>query len=265
VTEFSTDTEPASCGTTCATHEIWEAIDHLVRLITPDQALPVDDRLEQLGLATLQSIIAEQHAQIGVQQRHIALLTSQVTNQAMALERLQSDVGRLLACVDMRPRLVGGRLPALSEITQLRVQIFHTPDLSPVARKAKTVWSLRMTVWINGVRAAEEIKGVQLYSCREFAQKVANLRGETPASTKEFAEEYEDRDPEDLLVGMLRAKTRGKGTPYIADQFCVLRHHLTEFPVVGVSIGGESVTLQRFRPAAGTKQGRAKWWDEWVR
>jgi hypothetical protein len=122
-----------------------------------------------------------------------------------------------------------------------------------------------MTVWINGVRAAEEIKGVQLYSCREFAQKVANLRGETPASTKEFAEEYEDRDPEDLLVGMLRAKTRGKGTPYIADQFCVLRHHLTEYPVVGVSIGGESVTLQRFRPAAGTKQGRAKWWDEWVR
>ena len=145
----------------------------------------------------------------------------------MALERLQSDVGRLSACVDMRPHLVGGRLPALSELTQLRVQIFHTPDLSPTARKAKTVWSLRITVWINGVRAAEEIKGVQLYSCREFSQKVANLRGDVPTEPRSSPSGL-DRDPEDMLVGMLRAKTRGKGTPYIADQFCVLLYHLTE-------------------------------------
>ena len=55
------------------------------------------------------------------------MLTAQTTNQQMALERLQGDVARLLACVDMRPHLIGGRLPARSEMTQLRVQIFHTP------------------------------------------------------------------------------------------------------------------------------------------
>ena len=265
MTDLSIDTEPAGCGATCAAHEIWEAIDHLVRLIAPDDPASLEHRLGQLGLSTLYNIIAEKLTQIDLQQQHIALLTAQLTNQVMALERLQSDVGRLSACVDMRPHLVGGRLPALSEMTQMRVQIFHTPDLPPTARKAKTVWSLRMTVWINGVRAVEEIKGVQLYSCREFAQKVANLRGEVPDRTKEFAEQYGTSDPDDLLVGMLRAKTRGKGTPYIADQFCVLRHHLTQFPAVGVSIGGEIVKFEKFRPAAGTKEGRAKWWDEWVR
>jgi hypothetical protein len=265
MTHFSGDPEPAGCGTTFATHEVWEAIDHLMRLISPDHPPSLEYRLEQLGLATLLRVIAEQQTQIDVQQRHIVSFMSTVTNQDMALERLQSDVGKLLACVDMRPRLLNGRLPALSELTQMRVQIFHTPDLPPAARKAKTVWSLRMTVWIHGVRAVEEIKGVQLYSCREFAQKVANLRGAVPCQTRKFAEEYEDRDRDDMLVGMLRAKTRNRGTPYIADQFCVLLHYLTNSPEVGISIGGESVTLQKFRPAAGTKQGRAKWWDEWVR
>jgi hypothetical protein len=164
MTDFPVDPEPAGCGTTFAAREVWGAIDQLMRLISPDHPLSLEYRLEQLGLATLLSVIAEQQTQIDVQQRHIASFMSKVTNQDMALERLQSDVGKLLACVDMRPRLVGGRLPALSELTQMRVQIFHTPDQPPAARKAKTVWSLRITVWINGVRAVEEIKGVQLYS-----------------------------------------------------------------------------------------------------
>ena len=136
----------------------------MTRLIMPDHPLPAERRLAQLGLSTLHSIICEQQTQIAVQQQRIALLTAQTTNQQMALERLQGDVAGLLACVDMRPHLVGGRLPAVSEITQLRVQIFHTPGLSPAERKAKTEWSLRFTVWINGMRANEEIKGVPTLS-----------------------------------------------------------------------------------------------------
>ncbi len=222
-------------------------------------------RLEQLGLASLESIICEQQTQIAGQQQRIAMLTAQTTTQQMALERLQHDVGRLLACVDMRPHLIGGRLPARSEITQLRVQIFHTPDLSLAERKAKTEWSLRLTVWVNGVRANEEIKGVQLYPGREFAQKVAKLRGDVPDLTRAYAEQTADRDPGDLLIGMLRAKTRGKGTPYISDQVCLLRHHLSDEPMVGIFIDGEVMEFQNFRPATGTKAGHAKWWDEWVR
>ena len=187
---FDRRPSPAGSGRTCAADEIWEAIGCVTRLLMRQiiQFRP-GCGWSNWVFPAWQSIICEQQTQIAIQQQHIALLTAQTTNQQMALERLQSDVGRLLACVDMRPHLIGGRLPALSEMTQLRVQIFHTPDLSPAERKAKTEWSLRFTVWINGVRAAEEIKGVQLYPGREFAQKVAKLRGEVPDLTKAYAEQ----------------------------------------------------------------------------
>jgi hypothetical protein len=265
LTDSPLDAAPVRCGKSCRTDETLEAIGCMAQRLTLDSPVPTERRLEQLGLSSLETIIGEQQEQIAVQQQRIALLTAQTTNQQMALERLQSDVGRLLACVDMRPHLIGGRLPALCEMTQLRVQIFHTPGLSPAERKAKTEWSLRLTAWVNGVRAAEEIKGVQLYPGREFAQKVANLRGDVPDQTKFFAQEAAYNDPEDLLIGMLRAKTRGKGTPYIADQVCLLRDHHSDSPMVAISIGNEDVVFQSFRPAAGTKLGRAKWWDEWVR
>jgi hypothetical protein len=103
-----------------------------------------------LGIAVGGNIISEQQAQIGAYRRQVALLTSQVTNHEMVLERLQSDVSRLLASIEMRPHRIGGRLPALSDITQLKVQIFHTPDLPLKERKVKTEWTLRLTVWING-------------------------------------------------------------------------------------------------------------------
>ena len=262
-----TDSSLASArgGNPCTNDEILEAIRCVTQLLLPDDPVPIGKRLEQFGLSDLEYIIGDQQEQIIIQRQRIALLTAQTTNQQMALERLQSDVGRLLESVDMRPRLLGGRLPALCEITQLKVQIFHTPVLSPVERKAKTEWSLRLTVWVNGVRAVEEIKGVQLHPGREFVQKVAKLRGDIPDKTKDFAEASADYNPEELLIGMLRAKTTGKGTPYIADQVCMLCHHLSDSPVVTILIANEEVKLQNFRPAAGTKPGRAKWWDAWVR
>jgi hypothetical protein len=95
------ETGPAGSGDTCTTDDIWEAIGHVTRQIMPDHPIPVERRLEQLGLSALQSIISEQQAQITIQQQRIALLTAQTTNQQMALQRLQGDVARLLACVDM--------------------------------------------------------------------------------------------------------------------------------------------------------------------
>ena len=237
----------------------------MMRLISPDDELPLDHRLEQLGLDALRDIITTQHEQITVQQRHIALLTAQTTNQQMALDRLQIDVGLLMAAVDMRPHLIGGRLPAKSEITQLKEQIFHSPDLPLNERKAKTEWSLRLTVWINGLRAIEEIKGVQLYSGEQFAEKVAGLAGEVPEFTRDVARHLADHDDGDVLVGMLRAKTRGKGTPYIRNQLCILSGHLDDAPQVIVLLGGEEIRIKSFRPAAGMKAGHAKWWGEWSR
>jgi uncharacterized coiled-coil protein SlyX len=132
-----TDAEPKGCGRTQDSAELWTAIREMMRLISPDEELPVDHRLEQLGLCTLRDIITAQHEQIAVQQRHIALLTAQTTNQQMTLDRLQTDVGLLMAAVDMRPHLIDGRLPAKSEISQLKVQIFHSPDMSVSERKCQ--------------------------------------------------------------------------------------------------------------------------------
>jgi hypothetical protein len=259
------DAEPTGCGRTDDARAVWDAIGNLMKLISPDDEVPVERRLEQLGIGRVGNIITEQQVLIGAYQRQIALLTSQVTNQEMVQQRLQSDVSRLLASIEMRPHLIGGRLPALSEITQLKVQIFHTPDLPLKERKAKTEWTLRLTVWINGLRAVEEIKCVKLYSGRRFAQSVHNLIGEVPAETKGVAEQFASEDGEDLLVGMLQARTRGKGTPYIADQLCVLQNHLIDDPQVFVSIADENIKISNFRPAAGSKQGHAKWWGEWAR
>jgi hypothetical protein len=183
----------------------------------------------------------------------------------MMLDRLQFDVGQLMVCVDMRPHLDDGRLPAKRDISMLKVQIFHSPNLSLNDRKAKTEWSLRITVWVNGLRAVEEIKGVQLYSCKQFAVKVADLVGDVPDFTRDFAERFADRDDEAIMAGMLRAKTRGKGTPYIRDQLCILGGHLDDTPEVVLSLAGEEIAIDKFRPAAGTKPGHAKWWGEWSR
>jgi hypothetical protein len=263
--DICTDAEPAGYGKTDEARAIWDAIGHMMRLISPDDEVPIERRLEQLGISVIGNIITEQQVLIGSYQRQIALLTSQMANQEMVLERLQSDVSRLLTSIEMRPHLIGGRLPALQEITQLKVQIFHTPDLSPKERKAKTEWTLRLTVWINGLRAVEEIKCVRLYSGRRFAESVDVLKGEVPAGTKEFAERFASEDSGDLLVGMLQAKTRSRGTPYIADQLCVLQHHLHGDPQVFVSIADESIGISNFQPAAGTKDGHAKWWGDWTR
>jgi hypothetical protein len=143
--------------------------------------------------------------------------------------------------------------------------IFHTPDRPVKERKAKTEWTLRLTVWINGLRAVEEIKSVRLYSGNRFAESVGGLKGEVPAGTKQLAERFANEDSEGFLVGMLQARTRGKGTPYIADQLCVLMHHLNDDPQVLISVADETIKIGNFRPAAGTKNGHAKWWGEWTR
>lgn len=265
MSDICADAEPVGYGRTFDATEISEPLGKMARLMSPDDGVPFERRLEQLGLRTLAEIITEQHTQINIQQRRIALLTSQVTNQQMVLERLQNDVGGLMASAQLQPHLIGGRLPDLPEITQVKVQIFHSPDLLPKDRRAKTEWSLRLTVWVNGLRAAEEIKGVQLFNCKQFADTVAALTGDIPDATRMFAERFANTDSEKVLVGMLRAKTRRKGTPYIRDQFCVLHDHWIDSPTVMVSICGEYIEVSHFRPGAGTKEGHAKWWGEWSR
>jgi hypothetical protein len=265
LSDICADAESVGYGRTLDATEISEPLGKMVRLISPEDEVPIERRLEQLGLRALAEIITEPHTQINIQQRRIALLTSQVANQQMVLERLQSNVGGLMASAQLQPHLIGGPLPNLPEITQLKVQIFHSPDLLPKDRRAKTEWSLRLTVWVNGLRAAEEIKGVQLFNCKQFADKVAALIGDVPGLTRTIAERFVSKHSDEALIGTLRAKTKGKGTPYIRDQFCVLHGHWTDTPTVMVSICGEYIEVSHLRPGAGTKAGHAKWWGEWSR
>jgi hypothetical protein len=235
----------------------------VARPIGPSVCNTLDQRLEELGLLSLVEVIHDQQEQIKVQQQHILRLTSEVTTQQMLVESLQSNVTALLASTEMKPHLVGGRLPAVSEITRLRVQVFHSPGLQANDRKAKTEWTLRLTVWINGLRAAEEITCVRLYPPKRFSQIVHHLGGEVPTITMGLADLAADKDNDVGLFGMLQAKTFRKGTPYIRDQICYLQDYLTDDPEVVIAIGKDMIKITKFRPAAGTKEGRAKWWAEW--
>jgi hypothetical protein len=138
LSDICADAESVGYGRTLDATEISEPLGKMVRLISPEDEVPIERRLEQLGLRALAEIITEPHTQINIQQRRIALLTSQVANQQMVLERLQSNVGGLMASAQLQPHLIGGPLPNLPEITQLKVQIFHSPDLLPKDRRAKT-------------------------------------------------------------------------------------------------------------------------------
>jgi hypothetical protein len=96
------DAEPAGCGRTDDAGDVWKAIGHVMRLVSPDDEVAIERRLEQLGISVLGNIITEQQVQISSYHRQIVLLTSQVATQEMALQRLQSDVSRLLACIMQR-------------------------------------------------------------------------------------------------------------------------------------------------------------------
>ena len=77
---------------------------------------------------------------------------------------LMRRVGRLEHLLASMPTMEDGKLPPKADISQLWCQIFYKPDLTAKQRKTKTVWSLRLTVWIRRQRVKREINATVI-SC----------------------------------------------------------------------------------------------------
>jgi len=209
--------------------------------------------LEQLlsGRATPNSLLERRHA---TKQRDAAQIREFHTMQAnpdlaavidriTTLEAKNEDLIRRVSMLEAQsatqPRLDGGKLPPKSDITQLWVQVFHSPNLTAKERKTKGEWSLRLTVWVANMRVKREIN-VRLYPADQFYRQAMN-RPQLPDTTHVWASalQYEV----DVLAGMLVATTQGKGRPFIDSQFCVLAGHLVDTPHIDLIIGDDTISL----------------------
>jgi hypothetical protein len=174
------------------------------------------------------------------------------------IDQLRADMNVLLAKQPFT--LDGGKLPSRADMSRLECQIFHTPDLVADAKKRKTVWSLKLQVWAGTRRATTDVD-VALYPGEQFYRAVMACTT-VPKSLDELANAIQHND--DVLAGMLRGKTYKKGAPYITTQFCVLAGHLDGNPMVHVMADEQLIEFDGFRPGAGTKAGRAKWYADVV-
>jgi hypothetical protein len=178
--------------------------------------------------------------------QHITVLEHRITT-------LEAQIAHQPVMLD------GGKLPPMSIITRLECQIFHTPNLSANQRKAKTEWSLRLTVWIADKRAKPDIN-VRLFGGDRFYQQ-AMERNPLPETLSNFATKF--RGDDTVLLGMLQVATKGHGSPYLADQFCLLRGHQIGAPQVAIVIGEDLLQLDTYRSAKGVKAGHAIWYLDW--
>jgi hypothetical protein len=182
-----------------------------------------------------------------------------VMGRMTTLEAMNEDLIRRVAMLEAQtatqPLLDGGRLPAMADITQLWIQVFHSPNLTAKERKTKGEWSLRLTIWVANKRVKREIN-VRLYPADQFYRQAMN-RPQLPDTTNVWASalQYEA----DVLAGMLVATTQGKGRPFIDSQFCVLAGHLVDIPHIDLIIGDDTISLDAVRPSKGT----SLWFFDW--
>jgi signal transduction histidine kinase len=108
---------------------------------------------------------SQQNSLPDVAQPDVAALLEMIQRQADDI----SDLTRRLILLEAKQPLMlaGGRLPSLSELSKLEVQIFYRPELAITRHKRKTEWSLRLTAWIGGRRAKPDIN-VALYPGSQF-------------------------------------------------------------------------------------------------
>jgi hypothetical protein len=127
--------------------------------------------LEQIldGRATPDSLLERRHATrqrdtrqlLEFRAMHAIPDLAVVMDRMTSLEAMNEDLIRRVAMLEAQtatqPVLDGGKLPPKSDITQLWVQVFHSPNLTAKERKTKGGWSLRLTVWISNQRVKREI------------------------------------------------------------------------------------------------------------
>jgi hypothetical protein len=182
---------------------------------------------------------------------------------------LREQVASLMRAAKLRPELPQCILPANDKIGKLDAQVFYTPNLSSDAKKRRTVWSLRLTVWIGEVKAKDEIN-VNLFPRPQWVGMIERLPGSLPEHTKRVTNTFDD---EEAWFGFVRAKTNRKGSPYVRHQFCVVlglpevvvpdsRPEPPDALRLMICNGDYWWPFKEWRIAAGEKREKALWWGE---
>jgi hypothetical protein len=237
-----------------------EIVEGLIALFDAHQ-----QKFEKLEIALSESQQTIQRLEQDVQ-RVLQRGVVQQANRELELEQIKGEIESLKLLTSVRgPTLDGGKLPPYHTISNISAQVFHTPDV-PSKAKWKSVWSLRLTVYVGGQRCAEEIN-VALHQRDDFARRLKRSKGDVPATLRELLE----KGYPDLWLGLIRQHTFRRGSPLIRDQVCAMRHHIPQpqppddltLRVVQIE-GGETLvrSIDQWRPAGGNRGGHALWWGE---
>jgi hypothetical protein len=97
-----------------------------------------------------------------------------------ALEAENADFRRKLGMYAM---LECGQIPQVSDLTKIGCQIWHSPHLTAVQRRSKSVWSQRLTVSILHHRVMEEIN-VRLFPFQQFYKTASPPKNRTMHSCR---------------------------------------------------------------------------------
>jgi len=192
-----------------------------------------------IAVTELAKIVADLDFKVRQQGGLICHLEGQLKSVIFELEYYKSQRPFVLA---------GGHFP--TEFDKIECQIFHRTDLTAKELKSgKAPWSVKLTFW-QGTRKAH--KDVALLDSEKFKQAA---RGMSNAAIQSVADAMHLKG----FCGMNRARTTGKGTPYIPTEF-VYGLLLDSDPYIGIGIGDKGYRIENFRPGKGDKIGHAMWY-----
>jgi hypothetical protein len=203
----------------------------------------IDDR--DARIAKLETLVDELKAIIERQQISIMHLWG-------AEEELRQSISRIKA----ENALELGRLPPMNELDEVRCQVW--------CKEGK--WSLRLGITANGRRWKNE-RNIALLSARAFNRSIKRLK-HVPERVKGLAQDALCEMP-DVVFGMLREKTTGKGTPYITDQVAFMAGHAIYDGVippdmaVRLLLGDDTIYFDEFRLAKGDNPNSAMYYTQW--
>jgi hypothetical protein len=156
--------------------------------------------------------------------------------------------------------------PPYHEITQVRCQIFHSPNLTSKQLQSKSIWSPRFTIWRNEVRMPTELN-VQMLSQHGFRGQLRERIKLIPPRIVPIYDylHHPDNLNVDLRVigSIIRGKPPGKGRPYLPSQGVVIEEFDSDTPKVMVWIDDHVLTFNAVQPAAGESAKSAKWFCSW--
>jgi len=177
--------------------------------------------------------------------------------QAMSEQIAQQEI--LIRNLMLEPA-VAGTFPAVAEIQNMQVQIWHRPDLTSKEKMGgRTPWSLKFEYWHR--ERKQPVVNVALLPKDKLLRVLTTV--DAPASYRDFAN---DMSP-GMLGGVVRHKAIVAGRPYKADQIAFISGHeiSMEEVVVVLLVADQQIRFDNFGLAGGESKTSAKWFSRWTK